>query len=143
MRGHCLCETVVFEVDAASLRLYRCHCSLCRRQSGTASNLATIVPNAQFRWVSGQDRITSWHKPTGFRSHFCSVCGSPVPNPLRATRMTWIPAGLLEAQERLQVVADIHLASRAGWDPSPVVGAPFDELPDFGEFMAMLHVGDA
>ena len=143
MRGQCLCNTVAFEIDAASLRLYRCHCSLCRRQSGTGSNLATIVPSKMFRWLCGEDKIASWQKESGFRSDFCSVCGSPVPNPLRSTSKTWIPAGLLEAQARVEVVADIYVASRADWDPSLPIGAQFDELPEFKEFLALLHGGAA
>lgn len=138
MRGQCLCGTVIFEINAPSLRLYRCHCSLCRRQSGTESNLATIVSNQQFRWLSGEDRIASWRKDSGYRSDFCTVCGSPVPNPLRSTPNTWIPAGLLEAQARLKVVADVNLASRAAWDSSVPIGVQFDEFPEFNEFIALL-----
>lgn len=109
MRGQCLCGAVAFEVDASSLKLYRCHCSLCRRQSGTASSLATIVPNSQFQWLAGQDKITSWKMESGFRSDFCSACGSPVPNPLRTTNKTWVPAGLFGPQANLSVAADIYL----------------------------------
>lgn len=143
MRGQCLCGIVAFEIDAPSLRLYRCHCSLCRKQSGTESNLATIVSNHRFRWLSGENKIASWQKATGFRSDFCSVCGSPVPNPLRSTRKTWIPAALLEEQARLEVAADISVTSRATWDPSQPIGAQFAELPEFKEFMALLHEGEA
>lgn len=139
MRGHCLCATVQFEVDATSLKLYRCHCSLCRRQSGTASNLATIVPNSQFRWLAGKDKISSWQKPSGSRSDFCSVCGSTVPNQLRASDMTWVPAGLLDQDENLSVVADIYLGSSASWDPTVPTGLQHDALPEFTTFLDQLR----
>lgn len=139
MRGQCLCGSVVFEVNAASLKLYRCHCSLCRRQSGTASNLATIVSDSQFRWLAGQDKISSWQKASGFRSDFCSICGSPVPNPLRATHKTWVPAGLLDEGASLSIVADVYLGSSATWDPTLPTGVQYEELPEFKEFLGLLR----
>jgi hypothetical protein len=139
MRGQCICGAVAFEVNASSLKLYRCHCSLCRRQSGTASSLATIVPNSQFKWLAGQDKITSWRMESGFRSDFCSACGSPVPNPLRTTNNTWVPAGLLEPQANLRVAADIYLGSKADWDPTHPAGMQHDELLDPHVFLSMLH----
>ncbi|MEQ9547444.1 MAG: hypothetical protein RIK85_15685 [Marinobacter sp.] len=46
-----------------------------RKATGSAANAATFVQQQHFRWLSGQDRITSFQKPTGYRSDFCSVCG--------------------------------------------------------------------
>lgn len=48
MKGACLCETVAFEISVTPTRYYRCHCSLCRKQSGTGYNLATIVKESDF-----------------------------------------------------------------------------------------------
>lgn len=143
MRGQCLCGAVSFELMAKALKLYRCHCSLCRRQSGTASNCAAIVPADRFRWLTGEARITSWTRPSGYRSDFCSVCGSPVPNVLRATSAYWVPAGSLDEPATLQVVADIGLASRAVWDRMPTEGVGQDQIPDLDEFLALLHIADA
>jgi hypothetical protein len=116
MRGHCLCGNVEFEIDRESLKLYQCHCSLCRQQSGTFSNAATIVPMQSFRFLNGQSGITSWVKDTGFRSDFCACCGSPVPNPLRDSNYYWVPAGLLENNGGLEIVSHIFLNSKADWD---------------------------
>jgi hypothetical protein len=85
MRGNCLCGKIAFQIIGDLPKLYQCHCSLCRKQSGSSSNSATFVEAARLRWISGQDHIASYVKPTGFRSDFCSHCGSPVPNPVRAT----------------------------------------------------------
>lgn len=137
MKGRCLCGHVAFEVDACRLALYRCHCTLCRRQSGTASNCAAIVPSSRFRWLGGADSITSWRKPSGYRSDFCAHCGSPVPNPLLGRDAFWVPAGLLDDTGTLEIVADFHLASRAAWDAMPVPGRHFDDLPA-DEFFAIV-----
>jgi len=115
MRGKCLCGIIEFEIDRDNLKLYQCHCRLCRQQSGTYSNAATIVPNESFRFLTGENKISSWVKGSGFRSDFCSRCGSPIPNPLRKTAYYWIPAGLLEEEENLEVVSHIFLGSKAKW----------------------------
>lgn len=120
MKGQCLCGEVKFEIDGELQNLYQCHCSLCRKTTGAAANAATFVPENTFRWVSGQKRITSFTKPSGFRSDFCSVCGSPVPNPLRNTDKFWIPAGLLDDDPYVAVSVHLHLDSAASWERDEV-----------------------
>ena len=139
MRGHCLCGQVEFEMDGEHFKLYQCHCSLCRRQGGALSNAATIVSNEKFRWLRGAELISSWKKKTGFRSDFCSCCGSPVPNPLRNMPYFWIPAGLLEENDGLEIVAHLCTASKASWDVVPLQGECHDELPDISEFISFLN----
>ena len=143
MIGKCLCGAVSFEATAQGRGLYRCHCSLCRRQSGAGSNAATIVPLAAFRWISGEQLVSSWVKDTGFRSDFCSRCGSPVPNRVRGTEQIWIPAGLLEEPSEMRVVAHLHVASAASWDSRLEAGLVYDGEPDLGELTAALRHGAA
>ncbi|MGF2734582.1 GFA family protein [Marinobacter sp. DUT-1] len=116
MNGECLCGEVQFEIQCDLPNLYQCHCSLCRKATGSAANAATFVHQQDFRWLSGQDRITSFQKPTGYRSDFCSVCGSPVPNQLRGTELVWVPAGLLEEDFDTVVNVHLHLDSAAAWE---------------------------
>jgi hypothetical protein len=139
VRGQCLCGDVAFELDLQELRLYRCHCSLCRRQSGTASNCAAIVDTPRFRWLRGQAAVASWTRETGFRSDFCSRCGSPVPNLLRNLDCYWVPAGLLEGDGQLAVIADFHMSSKALWDTTSPSGQQFVSLPSLEEFLALMH----
>jgi len=143
MHGHCLCGQVEFEIDGSRFKLYQCHCSLCRRQGGSMSNTATIVANNSFRWLRGAELISSWKNEAGFRSDFCSTCGSPVPNPLRNMPYFWIPAGLLENSGKLEVVAHLCVTSKAHWDSVPLQGACYDELPNLPEFISLLHSDNA
>ena len=138
MRGHCFCEQVEFEINGDNFNLYQCHCSQCRRQGGSSSNTATIVANEKFSWIRGKEVITSWVHETGFRSDFCSTCGSPVPNPLKGTPHHWVPAGLLESDSGLEVVAHLCVASKAAWDTATLQGVCFEHLPELKEFFAML-----
>jgi hypothetical protein len=142
MRGTCLCGNVEFELVDIRPKLYQCHCSLCRKQGGSASNAATIVGADSFRWISGQAGISSFVKATGFRSDFCANCGSPVPNPLRGTPYFWVPAGLLEDGETLKIVAHLHLASKAPWDIPGPADFHYETMPELAEIIEVLHADD-
>ncbi|TCI02248.1 GFA family protein [Corallincola luteus] len=132
MIGKCLCGSVEFEINKDHIKLYQCHCQLCRKQSGTYSNAATIVPTSLFKLVKGQSQIRSWVKQTGFRSDFCQQCGSPVPNPLRDTPYYWVPAGLIEDIGDAEVISHLFVGSKASWDkPNPDADTHF-AFPEHG-----------
>jgi len=130
MNGECLCGKVKFEIEGEIRNLYQCHCSLCRKATGAAANAATFVQAAAFRWVSGESDIRSYKKPSGFRSDFCSVCGSPVPNSLRDSGMVWIPAGLLDEPVASRISVHLHTKSAAPWEQESVECVRLDGGPE-------------
>ena len=140
MRGSCLCGRVEFQIDS-SPKIYQCHCSLCRKQGGSSSNSAIIVEARNFCWIAGQEHISSYVRPTGFRSDFCSRCGSPVPNPFRTTAYYWVPAGLLDDNVNLQVGAHLFVGSKAPWDTVPSNGPQYETMPEFSfsEFIELMR----
>lgn len=114
--GHCLCGAVRFSLAAEPRFFYRCHCSLCRRQTGVGFNLATLVKAADFCWEAGQGVIGSWQKPSGYRNDFCSQCGSTVPNVLRQSPYFWVPLGLLDAPLNSECIGDFCTDDAMPWD---------------------------
>ena len=130
MRGKCLCGTIEFELNGDVPNLYQCHCSLCRKVTGAAANAAFRIAADQFAWISGSVQIREFVTESGFKSHFCTSCGSPVPNLTSNDSAYWIPAGLLEDSSELELVAHLYVASRAAWDVIADVGEQFDEMPD-------------
>lgn len=139
MHGSCLCGQVTFEIDGENFKLYQCHCSLCRKQSGSSSNSGTFVANDHFHWLHGQENISSWKMENGFRSDFCTKCGSPVPNPFSKMPYFWVPAGLLEERGNLEIVAHVCAASKASWDMIGTQGVIYDHVPDLDELFARLQ----
>jgi len=59
--------------------------------------------------------VNTFQKQTGYRSDFCSVCGSPVPNKLRDTDLVWVPAGLLGGEIASRIAVHLHMSSAALW----------------------------
>lgn len=154
MQGSCLCGAVAFDIQTDTINAYQCHCSLCRKQSGTASNLATIIENDSFRWLTDTSPIKTWQKDTGFTSSFCGLCGSPVPNQLRDLPYTWVPVGCLESQsinkqvnsvqgddEPIAIVAHLCVQSKASWDKLTDI-TQYPALPDLPAFIQSLTMTD-
>ena len=139
MIGKCLCGGVEFEIAGAIPNLYQCHCSQCRKQGGSASNSATIVNEKQFSWKFGENLVTQFKDKTGFNSHFCSVCGSPVPNKLGDSELVWAPAGVLEDSEDLEVVVHLYVGSKAHWEKINNTGIQYEEMPSLEELNKTLQ----
>lgn len=136
-KGSCLCGTVQFGITDMSPNIYQCHCSLCRKQGGSASNSGTVIPLDQLEWIRGREHVKSWLKESGFRSDFCSNCGSPVPNPLRGLDYYWIPVGTLE-DGPFNIIASVCTESKASWGVLAPTGERFETMPELGDFIALL-----
>lgn len=60
--GSCLCNQVKFSITREIKTVYYCHCSLCRKQTGTGANAATLVKESQFNWLFGSEHISTYKK---------------------------------------------------------------------------------
>ena len=105
-----------------------CHCSLCRKQSGSASCVGVYISPDQFRWLAGEDQIQVYERPPGWRTAFCRVCGSPLPEPGVTGQVLGIPAGLLDQDPGIGVGFHIFVGSKAPWDE---IGG---QAPQYSEF---------
>jgi len=116
-RGECNCGAVKFEFDAEPNGIFMCHCSICRRATGSNGIAVVLVPNESFRWTRGREHVATWAKPdTHWQIWFCRICGSPVPGENDPKSM-FVPAGLLtEGGEALAVIHHVWVGSKAAWD---------------------------
>jgi hypothetical protein len=76
IRGSCLCGAVRFQVRPPFLRASHCHCSRCRKHSGTAVCTQARVPRERFALLQGADWIRAYGKGEGAVKAFCVLCGS-------------------------------------------------------------------
>jgi hypothetical protein len=126
--GECNCGAVSFEADSNPEGVYLCHCSICRRFTGTNGNAVVIVDSDGFRWTSGEDLVSTWKKPGyDWQMWFCRVCGSQLPGENSGTTK-FIPAGSIKAgDEGLKVIHHIWVSSKASWDEIGDTGRQHDE----------------
>jgi hypothetical protein len=115
--GECNCGAVRYRIDLDLADVIQCHCSICRRATGSNGIAVVLAPADRFDWVAGEDHIATWHKPNSdWHIWFCRVCGSPVPGKNDPTRM-FVPAGsLTQGGESLQVAHHVWVGSKAVWD---------------------------
>ncbi|MDY6938353.1 MAG: GFA family protein [Cyanobacteriota bacterium] len=115
--GECNCGAVAFEIATNISDVYICHCSICRRSTGSNGIAVVVIRNEDFRWVRGEKLINTWQKPGhDWQTSFCKNCGSSLPGANDDLR-TYVPAGLIiEGDENLQVAHHIWVNSKATWD---------------------------
>jgi hypothetical protein len=130
LRGSCLCGAVSFEVSPPFDRMLHCHCSRCRKGTGTGHATNVITAPDRLRWLSGEQAIKRYDLPTAksFGKWFCSECGSPVPRLTRNGQLFVIPAGSLDTVPPMRPTAHIFWGSKAPW------GCDSSGLPTFEEY---------
>ncbi len=126
--GKCNCGQVRFELSVSPSEVYICHCSICRRATGSNGIAVILVANEDFAWTSGEDLIASWKKPDAdWQLWFCPVCASPLPGRNDDQRM-FIPAGTLDDDAKhLHVGHHIWVNSKTSWD---VIGDSGKQHPE-------------
>ena len=115
--GSCNCGAVAFELATSPSDVFVCHCSICRKWSGTNGIAVVICDAADLTWLRGEDRIRSWKKPDAdWESWFCDTCGSALPGKNDDKRV-FVPAGLLPGDlPEMHVAHHIWVGSKAAWD---------------------------
>jgi hypothetical protein len=117
IKGSCNCGAVQFEIDADLSDVFICHCSICRRFTGSGGIAVVLVPNAQFKWLAGDSSVAVWKKPDAeWESWFCRKCGSAVPGVNDPEKM-FIPVGsIISGGDNLRVAHHIWVGSKASWE---------------------------
>ncbi len=127
IKGSCLCQAVKFSVDGKYSEIEQCHCSKCRKVSGTNSNAVLTTTFDSFTWECGSDLLKIYEMADGWRSTFCTTCGCPVPMYDEDEELFWIPAGLLDDDPGVSVTQHIFTGSKVRWDVIGGDAAQFDE----------------
>lgn len=133
IRGSCLCGGIRFEIDGKIGPAGQCHCSKCRKVSGTDGNAVFYTSATSFRWLAGEALIHRFPVPgdKDWSSRFCRQCGSPAPHSDKDGKFFFVPAGLLDDDPGFRgYAAHIFVGSKAPWvsitDAAPQYEAGFD-----------------
>jgi hypothetical protein len=108
---------VRFEIDGRWSAIGQCHCSKCRKASGTASNAVLYTAARSLRWVAGEAQRRDFTPAGGGNgATFCATCGSPLPRLHRNGKIYFVPAGSLDDDPGVEVERHIFVGSKASWD---------------------------
>ncbi|MCR9191995.1 MAG: GFA family protein [Gammaproteobacteria bacterium] len=129
-KGECLCGTCRYVITGQQpAAMYLCHCSRCRKESGTVHASNVFFNDAQLLWEQGQDQIAHFKlEHTRKQRAFCKTCGSPLPRQEGDSHVV-VPAGTLKDDIDLEPTAHIFYGSRSSWEDKLLDVKRFDELP--------------
>ena len=118
LTGSCLCGAVRYEASGTATAFDLCHCSLCRKSSGSAFVAELVFDASEFRWASGESLVRTYQapireRPPGYRRTFCTVCGGPVPTVVG--NIIKIVGGTLEKDPGLRPQRHIFVDFKAPW----------------------------
>ena len=103
--GSCFCGTVKYEVRGELGRAYYCHCSRCRKISGSAFSSNAVVNSGDFVVTQGEDSLKATTSDTGISRVFCANCGSSI----------LVRLGTLDTPAEHGPQMHIYAASNANW----------------------------
>ncbi len=128
-QGSCLCKSIRYEIAGELGDFGYCHCTSCRKASGSAHGANSPVDRANFRLLIGEETLREFESSPGKFRVFCSNCGSPIfaylassPDVLR------IRLGSLDTPFTKQPKAHTFVGDKASWEPID------DDLPQFDEW---------
>jgi hypothetical protein len=115
--GQCLCGEVKVEIRGSISDIIHCHCSLCRKSSGTAYATNGFVSSAEFSVIQGEQQLKAFSLKQGRLRHFCSNCGSPVYSSSAADPgRIRIRLGILDSEITERPISHNFVSSKACWD---------------------------
>jgi hypothetical protein len=78
LTGSCLCGRITYEAEVSPAPFVHCHCHICRKAHGSAFSSVMSIPRQAFRWIKGEELLTSYESSPGKFRRFCSGCGSHI-----------------------------------------------------------------
>jgi hypothetical protein len=124
-----LCGAVSYRITKPYVWFHYCHCSRCRKASGSAHSANLLITADQIQWLAGENAVGRFELPgaKSFSTTFCTTCGSALPWRTKNGRWVVVPVGSLDDDPGAQPERNIFWESRSAWY------VPVEELPSFAE----------
>lgn len=132
LAGGCQCGQLRYTVNAVPLTYYLCHCSMCRRQSGSAFGGSLHFPPETVA-LGGETRHLEWRGGSGRISDqtFCPLCGTRVTHAMRGADFMVLKPGTLDDASFLRPAGHIFAGGRMPWVALPDDGTLiYEDAPD-------------
>ena len=131
IKGSCLCGAVNYQIEGPFKVFQYCHCSRCRKFTGSAYASNLFVPPERFRWTSGEGMIGRYEHPDAkyFATNFCKQCGSSLPWAVKGGKNIIVTAGTLDDDPGVKPMCNIFWRSKASWYEESSDLPRHDEFP--------------
>lgn len=129
--GSCLCGKVSYEFSGNLGIFQYCHCSRCRKFTGSAFASNILVALDDFKWITGNELVGRFEpeETKHFATSFCKNCGSSLPWKAKTNKAIVVPAGTTDTNLPINPSQNIFWDSKASWfkDSSDLI--KHDKLP--------------
>jgi hypothetical protein len=127
LEGQCLCGAVRYTVADEFRYAANCHCSQCRRATGSAFKPFAGIESAKLRLIEGADQSRRYGDEQGYDQH-CGRCGSLLYSLVREGQYVHVALGTLVDTPSIRPDKHIFVGSKAPWFTIT------DDLPQYQEF---------
>jgi len=129
LSGRCLCGNTRYVVADEFHYALNCHCSQCRRATGSAFKAFAGIEREKLSLTRGTGNLLLFGDELAHDAR-CASCGSLLYSVVRDGRFVHVTLGTLEDEPSLRPSAHIFVASKAPWFTIS------DDLPQYAEFGA-------
>ena len=114
LAGRCFCGSVCYTVADEFVYAANCHCSNCRRTTGSAFKPFAGIEREKLVVTNGQDNLLIVGDENGNDTH-CKSCGSLLYSLVRAGTFVHVAMGTLVGDPTIRATAHIFVGSKAPW----------------------------
>lgn len=115
LTGSCLCGGVRYTVDDSFEYAMNCHCSQCRRATGSAFKAFAGIPLGRLALVPGTGHTMTYGDPTAAHDVRCATCGSLLYSVVRDGAYAHVAMGTLVDTPSIRPSMHIFVGSKADW----------------------------
>jgi hypothetical protein len=126
--GECFCRAVTYQVSGDLRDARSCHCSRCRKAFSSQASAYALVDPAEFKWLGGEDLLTSYIGQHGAGLMFCSKCGSTLCGVVDGA-VHGVTLGCVNGDPPIAIGRHIFVGSKAAWEVMPEGVLTFEEGP--------------
>lgn len=114
LAGKCLCGAVEYVVADEFIYALNCHCSHCRRATGSAFKPLAGIERGKLRVVKGDDDLLLYGDRDAHDAR-CKICGSLLYSVVRDGAFVHVAMGTLVDTPTIRPTAHIFVGSKAPW----------------------------
>jgi hypothetical protein len=128
LAGQCLCGAVHYAVEDTFSYAMNCHCSQCRRATGSAFKPFAGIEAAKLRITEGEGNLSIYGDPAEGHDAHCKTCGSLLYSIVNDGATAHVTLGTLVDDPTIRPTKHIFVSSKAPWYEIT------DDLPQREEF---------
>jgi hypothetical protein len=129
LAGQCYCGEVHYQVDDAFVYAANCHCSQCRRTTGSAFKPFAGIEREKLRLTQGSDELLIVGEVDGHDAH-CRRCGSLLYSVVREGAFVHVAMGTLVDTPSIRPDKHIFVGSKAPWFDITDALPQYDQFPE-------------